>query len=176
VLRHHAFSKTTEDHTQEYWLHHFNDYLKPLIEENPELEARRSQPLRGEILGQIITDLVTSHLVVADLTHRNPNVYWELGIRHSFTHRTVMIAEYGTQFPFDVAHYNIEALRRLHALRSEFSRNRLALDAVEKAFEKNQEAKWVTPVAPTERFRIAAIESLVVNRYVEETEKFFFLR
>ncbi len=97
------FSKTTKDHTKSYWTEHFKSFLKPLIEEYPGLEAHRSKALRGDILRQIITDLVVSHVVVADLTDHNPNVYWELGVRQSFKHGAVTIAEVGTDFPFDVS-------------------------------------------------------------------------
>lgn len=96
------FNKTTNQHTEAYWTKHFKDVLKPHIEENMELKARRSEPLRGGILGQIITALVVSRVVVADLTDHNPNVYWELGIRQSFKHGTLTIAEVGTKLPFDL--------------------------------------------------------------------------
>lgn len=96
------FSKTTDEHTKAYWTKHFNLYLKPLIEENPVLEAQRSKALRGDLLREIIMALATSQLVVADLTDQNPNVYWELGVRQSFAHGTVTIAERGTKIPFDI--------------------------------------------------------------------------
>jgi hypothetical protein len=96
------FSKTTDEHTEEYWTEHFKNFLKPLIEENPNFEASRSEPLRGDILKQIITDLVVSPIVVADLTDNNTNVYWELGVRQSFKHGTITIAEDGTELPFDI--------------------------------------------------------------------------
>ena len=96
------FSKTSEEHTEEYWTKHFETFLKPLIEINTDLEAHRSQALRGDVLRQIITNLVVSRLVVADLTDHNPNVFWELGVRQSFKHGTVTVAEEGTELPFDV--------------------------------------------------------------------------
>jgi hypothetical protein len=96
------FSKTTNEHTDEYWTEHFENFLNPLIEENTDLEARRSEALRGDILKQIINDLVVSHVVVADLTDNNTNVYWELGVRQSFKHGTITIAEAGTKLPFDI--------------------------------------------------------------------------
>lgn len=95
------FGRTTDEHTEEYWADHF-DFLKSRIEENPNLEARRSEALRGDILGEIITKLVSSRVVVADLTDHNSNVYWELGVRQSFKHGTITIAEAGTKLPFDV--------------------------------------------------------------------------
>jgi hypothetical protein len=95
------FSRTTEKHTEEYWNNHYNNFLKVLIEAHS-LTAFRSSPLRGDILRQIITDLVTTPIVIADLTDSNPNVYWELGVRQSFKHGTITIAEYGTNLPFDL--------------------------------------------------------------------------
>ncbi len=97
------FSKTTDEHTEEYWIRHFEDYLKPLIEECPNIRANRSEALHGDILRQIITNLVVSPVVVADLTDANPNVYWELGVRQSFKNGTITIAEEGTKIPFDLS-------------------------------------------------------------------------
>jgi hypothetical protein len=96
------FSQTTDKHTEKYWTEHFEDFLKPLIEECPQLEAYRSEPIRGDIIRQIIKDLIMSPVVVADLTDHNPNVFWELGIRQSFRHCTITIAENGTKMPFDI--------------------------------------------------------------------------
>ena len=96
------FSETADEHTEEYWTKHYKHFLKPLIEECSTLEAHRSTPLRGSIVGQIIADLVTSSVVVADLTGANPNVYWELGVRQSFRHGTILIAQNDTELPFDI--------------------------------------------------------------------------
>ncbi len=96
------FSKTNT-HTKEYWTTHFDTFLKPLAEENKKIQASRARPIRGDILRQIITDLVTSRIVVADLTDHNPNVLWELGVRQSFKHSTITIAEDGTRLPFDIS-------------------------------------------------------------------------
>lgn len=96
------FSKTSEKHTEDYWTKHYETFIKPLIESDHPLIAERSAPLRGDILRQIITDLVAVPIVVADLTDANPNVYWELGVRQSFKHGTITIAENGTALPFDL--------------------------------------------------------------------------
>lgn len=92
----------TATHDKTYWKEHFDQFLKPLIEEIPELVAVRSQALRGDILKEIITQLVTAPVVVADLTDAKPNVYWELGVRQSFKHGTVTIQEGEVSLPFDL--------------------------------------------------------------------------
>jgi len=96
------FSQTTDEHTENYWTKHYDRFLEPLIEEC-QLEAHRSTALRGDITRQIILDLIESPVVVADLTDANPNVYWELGVRQSFMHGTITIAQEGTKLPFDIS-------------------------------------------------------------------------
>lgn len=96
------FSQTNEKHTGVYWTEHYNKILKPRIEAHG-LEAHRSRPLRDDVLRRIIKNLVTSPIVVADLTDANANVYWELGVRQSFAHCTITIAEDGTSLPFDIS-------------------------------------------------------------------------
>lgn len=97
------FSKTSKTHTKEYWNKHFENFLKPLIESCGNIEAFRSEPLRQDIIRQIVNDLVFSPIVVADLTDKNPNVYWELGVRQSFRHGTITIADKRSKIAFDVA-------------------------------------------------------------------------
>jgi len=101
------FSETKPPHTIEYWKRHYVSYLKPLIESVRGLEAFRSDPLRGNIASQIITDLISADIVVADLTDHNPNVLWELGVRQSYKHCTITIAETDTQIPFHFSHKGI---------------------------------------------------------------------
>lgn len=120
------FSKTKDHHTEEYWARHFNSYLKPLIERNGNLQAFRSQPLRGDIAQQIITDLVHSDIVVADLTDHNPNVLWELGVRQSYKQCTITIAETDTQIPFHFSHKGILFYNGEHLDNQEFEDSFLA--------------------------------------------------
>lgn len=101
------FSKTNENHSEEYWSRHFNSYLKPLIEKIEGIQACRSEPLRGDISHQIITNLINSEIVVADLTDHNPNVMWELGVRQSYKQCAITVAEVGTQIPFHLSHKGI---------------------------------------------------------------------
>lgn len=97
------FSETTKERTEEYWTEHFEKYLKPLIEWNGTFMAKRSSPLREDILRGIISELVSAPIVVADLTDWNANVFWELGVRQSFKHGTITIKSETTPLPFDVS-------------------------------------------------------------------------
>jgi hypothetical protein len=57
----------------------------------------------GQITLQVIQHVLGAKAAVADLTGLNPNVYYELAIRHTARLPTVLIAEQGEQLPFDIA-------------------------------------------------------------------------
>ncbi len=60
----------------------------------------------GSITHDIVNNLLTADIVIADLTSANPNVLYELGIRHAFRKSgTVHIIEESCQVPFDVKSY-----------------------------------------------------------------------
>lgn len=56
----------------------------------------------GEIPEQIFRQLRDCPVVIADLTSANPNVMYELGLRHTTGRVTIQIGEKG-RLPFDVA-------------------------------------------------------------------------
>ena len=45
-----------------------------------------------------------ARIVIADLTDRNPNVFYELGLAHSLVKRTILISQNPRKVPFDVKH------------------------------------------------------------------------
>lgn len=57
----------------------------------------------GNITSQVIQNVYDADLVVADLTEHNPNVFYELAIRHAAKKPVIMIMETGGIIPFDVA-------------------------------------------------------------------------
>lgn len=57
----------------------------------------------GIITTQIIEHIVDAELVIADLTDKNPNVFYELAIRHAIRKPLVQMIKKGEVIPFDVA-------------------------------------------------------------------------
>lgn len=57
----------------------------------------------GMITAQIVEAIQKSDLVIADLTYPNPNVYYEIGIRHCTGRPIVHLLRDGAVAPFDVA-------------------------------------------------------------------------
>jgi hypothetical protein len=99
------FSGTTSC-TEQEWTEIFEKVFKPAIEE-AELGyvCRRSNATRGNIVAGIIRDLNDAHIVLADLTDRNANVFYELGVRHALSDRSIIVAQRRDDIPFDLSNY-----------------------------------------------------------------------
>lgn len=77
--------------------------IKPVLE--PEYEVIVSHEISepGSITKQVIEHIYSDKLVIANLTEKNPNVMYELALRHSLGKPVIMIAEKNTGLPFDIA-------------------------------------------------------------------------
>ena len=73
----------------------------------PAVEAKGYKAIRadeisepGIITSQVIQHVVDDSLVIADLTERNPNVFYELAVRHVFRRPPIQIIERREDIPF----------------------------------------------------------------------------
>jgi hypothetical protein len=96
----------TKSCTEEEWTRIFEEIFKPAIEgAGLGYDCRRSTATRGNIVAGIVRDLNDAYVVLADLTDRNANVFYELGVRHALTNRTIIIAQDRGDIPFDLGNY-----------------------------------------------------------------------
>lgn len=76
--------------------------IKPALEEQYEIVVAHRISTLGSITKQIIEAIYNSKLVIANLTNCNPNVMYELALRHGIGKPAIMIAVEGTKLPSDV--------------------------------------------------------------------------
>jgi hypothetical protein len=91
----------------------FDDYYETIY--RPAIEAADLKPTRADDLyrpGTIVNDIWnftrSAKLVLADLTGKNPNVFYELGLAHSLAKPAILVTETLDDVPFD-----LQALRVL---------------------------------------------------------------
>jgi transcriptional regulator with XRE-family HTH domain len=87
------------------------DYIiKPAIAASGhKLEVLRADEIEkpGSFIKDILRRLLDSFVVIADLTNQNPNVFYELGVRHSLSPRTILIAQDIEFVPSDLREYRV---------------------------------------------------------------------
>ena len=74
----------------------YNNLIKEaILKAYPDLEVTRADEVSapGTISTDIITRIMHSDIVIADITYPNPNVFYELGLRHACKSGTILIKE-----------------------------------------------------------------------------------
>src|SRR3989440_1979079 len=75
----------------------YGELIKPALEGAGFEVFRADEEMRaGDIVTDMFQELLVADLVVADLTIDNPNVWYELGVRHALRARGVVIVCGGT--------------------------------------------------------------------------------
>ena len=87
---------------------HFSRIYDYLIK--PACDTAGFQPVRADdtskanfIVIDILKQILECDMAICDLSSRNPNVFYELGIRQAFNKKTILIKDFRTQMPFDIA-------------------------------------------------------------------------
>lgn len=79
------------------------------------------------IINKILTEILKAQYVIVDLTDCNPNVFYELGITHTFkdAQNVLLLKQKNSRVPFDITHlqyreYNPENPKQLVSIIKEF--------------------------------------------------------
>ncbi|MBS4539812.1 hypothetical protein GOQ27_15160 [Clostridium sp. D2Q-11] len=81
-----------------------NSVIKPILKEMgfTDIKAAHEITSPGSINKQVINRIIEDDLVIANLTGLNPNVMYELAVRHATMKPIVHICENNTKLPFDI--------------------------------------------------------------------------
>jgi hypothetical protein len=61
----------------------------------------------GKIIEQVWSGIQTAKVLVAELTGRNPNVFYELGLAHALQKPVVLVSSNEADVPFDIQHIRV---------------------------------------------------------------------
>jgi hypothetical protein len=91
----------------------FGDYYEKIF--RLAIEKAGLQPLRadaeifatGKIMDQVWRGIKAAKVLVAELTTRNPNVFYELGLAHALEKPVVLVSSNEADVPFDLHHIRV---------------------------------------------------------------------
>jgi hypothetical protein len=89
------------------------DYFDKIFK--PAIEKAGLQPVRadaeifgtGKIIDQVWRGINVAKVLVAELTTRNPNVFYELGLAHALRKPVVLVSSNESDVPFDLHHIRV---------------------------------------------------------------------
>lgn len=87
----------------------YEDFVKPTLEDSCGLRCERGDDVFGSnvIVDDIRKSIVKAQLIVADLTGRNANVFYEVGIAHTLNKVVLLLAQSIDDVPFDLRHRRV---------------------------------------------------------------------
>lgn len=77
---------------------------------------------QGDIFPHLLRLMVSARIVVANISGRNPNVFYELGIAHALNKRVILLAQSGTDVPFDIQSKRIVFYKNLDELKEKLTK------------------------------------------------------
>jgi len=87
--------------------------IKPIVERTRVMQCLRADEIYGPrpIMKDIWQSINASALVIADLTGRNPNVLYELGLAHAIQKTVILLTQTMDDVPFDLRQLRVLAYR-----------------------------------------------------------------
>lgn len=84
----------------------YHDVLKPTLEEMG-LRVVRADEIysKNPIMEDIWENIQTAGLIIADVTGRNPNVFYETGLAHAIGRDVIFVTQNMDDIPFDLRHW-----------------------------------------------------------------------
>jgi hypothetical protein len=88
---------------------YYEKVFKPAIEKTGLLPVRADAEIfgTGKIIDQIWRGINAAKVLVAELSTRNPNVFYELGLAHALNKPVVLISSNEPDVPFDLQHIRV---------------------------------------------------------------------
>lgn len=88
---------------------YYSSIYKPAIEKAKLVPVRADNEIfgAGNIMDQVWSGINSAKVLVAELTTKNPNVFYELGIAHALQKPVVLVSSNEDDVPFDLKHIRV---------------------------------------------------------------------
>ena len=80
------------------------------------------QVYEGTIIDRIYNQIASADFIVADMTGRNPNVFYEVGYSHAINKKVILLTQNTEDIPFDLASYPHIVYANISSLKAELPR------------------------------------------------------
>jgi len=87
----------------------YEDFVKPILVDGCNLHCERGDDVFGSnvIMEDILRSISAADVILADLTRKNANVFYEVGICHALGKPVLLLAQSIDDVPFDLRHRRV---------------------------------------------------------------------
>lgn len=169
----------------------FNDIYKTIKEATKQLglSCNRSDDFykSGRIMNTILENIQRAEIIIADLTGKNANVFYELGIAHCVKSNIILLTQSMKDVPFDLQDFHvlpykntiggriplkkaiINAIKQLRGDReTTFNKHAIQIDFVQDA-QKTNANHWLMKTPPDKEMK-KGVQRVVKGKITENTE------
>lgn len=84
----------------------YNDIIVTAVKTS-KLECKRADNIYSTrpVMDDIIEHIKKARIIIADLTTKNPNVFYEIGLCHAWGKNVILLSQKEEEVPFDLRHY-----------------------------------------------------------------------
>lgn len=132
----------------------------------------------GSITRAIINGIIESDIIIADLTARNPNVFYELGIAHCVGNKTIMTCQRGETLPFDISAYRVIFYDQTIQGSKELIENidKSIQELLGSSFEANNPVQEIISIRTTNPQKIILTSAIDFNSMTIAVQKYLFAK
>jgi nucleoside 2-deoxyribosyltransferase len=120
---------------------YYDSIFRPAIERIGLMPIRADAEIfsTGKIMDQVWRGIRSAKVLVAELTSKNPNVFYELGLAHALNKPVVLVSSNEDDVPFDLRHIRVIVYDRLDPFWGQKLIDKVA-DNIESALTNPEEA------------------------------------
>ena len=83
----------------------FEHVIQPIANDMGYIATRADKRYKSNLMEDIVKMVVDADIVIADLSDKNPNVYYEFGIRNALKGQCIPIINKMSDLPFDIKYF-----------------------------------------------------------------------
>jgi hypothetical protein len=80
------------------------------------------QVYQGNILDRVYNQIAKADFIIADMTGKNANVFYEVGYAHAIGKSTILLTQHNDDIPFDLKHFPHVVYNNITALKAELKK------------------------------------------------------
>lgn len=143
----------------------YEDIIKPSIINNNMNPVRADETKNTNLIHlDILKKVIQTPIAICDMSSKNPNVFYELGMRQAFDMPTVLLIDEDTKVPFDISGLRYVTYKKDMSYRNVTKAIENLTNALKETFEKKDDKTEINSLIRLMELTTAKIETKNITK------------